>query len=111
MLLKFVILNHYFFYLFSSSSNETKGGFECGECGQVFRTRGSLRKHLNAEHVPNEPEPAEHYVQELKCNVSMCGFSTTHRGEFDSHVMKHMGDGWTPTGKKRHNKNPLQRHR
>lgn len=92
----------------SSVSGE---GFECGECGLVCRTRGGLRKHLTTEHLPDEPEPAETIPKQYSCTMPLCHFSTTKRDAYDLHIASHIADGWTPTGKKRHNKNPLQRHR
>ncbi|CAL4064930.1 unnamed protein product, partial [Meganyctiphanes norvegica] len=86
-------------------------GFECGECGIVCRTRGGLRKHLATEHLPDEPEPAELLAKDYHCTMPLCQFSTTKRDTYDLHIASHIADGWTPTGKKRHNKNPLQRHR
>ncbi|KAK3857840.1 hypothetical protein Pcinc_035930 [Petrolisthes cinctipes] len=86
-------------------------GFECGECGLVCRTRGGLRKHLTAEHLPDEPEPAETIPKQYQCTMPLCHFTTTKRDAYDLHMASHIADGWTPTGKKRQNKNPLQRHR
>ncbi|XP_064106852.1 zinc finger protein 341-like isoform X2 [Macrobrachium nipponense] len=86
-------------------------GYECGECGMVCRTRGGLRKHLATEHQPDEPEPAETIPKQYTCTMPLCNFSTIKRDTYDLHIASHIADGWTPTGKKRHNKNPLQRHR
>ncbi|KAK7082426.1 hypothetical protein SK128_024092, partial [Halocaridina rubra] len=89
----------------------TGEGYECGECGMVCRTRGGLRKHLATEHQPDEPEPAEIVPKQYSCTMPLCNFSTVKRDSYDLHIASHIADGWTPTGKKRHNKNPLQRHR
>ncbi|XP_069157610.1 LOW QUALITY PROTEIN: uncharacterized protein [Procambarus clarkii] len=86
-------------------------GYECGECGLVCRTRGGLRKHLTTEHLPDEPEPAETIHKQYVCTTPLCSFSTMKRDAYDLHIANHIAEGWTPTGKKRQNKNPLQRHR
>ncbi|XP_066956210.1 zinc finger protein 652-B-like [Macrobrachium rosenbergii] len=95
----------------SLGSSVSGEGYECGECGMVCRTRGGLRKHLATEHQPDEPEPAETIPKQYTCTMPLCNFSTIKRDTYDLHIASHIADGWTPTGKKRHNKNPLQRHR
>ncbi|XP_053646912.1 uncharacterized protein [Cherax quadricarinatus] len=95
----------------TSTPGEGIEGFECGECGMVCRTRGGLRKHLTTEHLPDEPEPAETIPKQYSCTMPLCHFSTTKRDAYDIHIASHIAEGWTPTGKKRQNKNPLQRHR
>ncbi|KAG7158561.1 Zinc finger protein 407-like 2 [Homarus americanus] len=95
----------------SSTPGDVLDGFECGECGLVCRTRGGLRKHLTTEHLPDEPEPAETIPKQYGCTMPLCHFTTTKRDAYDLHIASHIADGWTPTGKKRQNKNPLQRHR
>ncbi|KAL7636818.1 UNVERIFIED_CONTAM: hypothetical protein RMT77_012576 [Armadillidium vulgare] len=96
----------------TSGSSNDNSGFECGECKSVFRTRGGLRKHLTAEHFPNEPEPTETLPKKYHCSLSLCEYVTMKRGDYDDHIAIHISEGWTPTGKKRHNnKTPLQRHR
>lgn len=73
-------------------------GYDCGECGAVMKSRGSLKKHILKYHTPN-PEPEEEIDRIYQCTT--CPYQTGRRDKLDKHIGKHLAEGYTATGKKR----------
>lgn len=83
--------------------------YECGECGIVLETRGTLRKHISTYHTSPEQEPAELMKKVYTCPKEACKFKTRRRDKMDAHIALHLEEGYTPTGKRRTVSGPLQR--
>ena len=84
----------------------------CANCGAQERTRGNLRKHLANVHKVEDSSASEEMIGLKSFQCDICSEVIFKRSDFDQHLERHVRqEGYTPTGKKRQNKAPLQRHR
>lgn len=72
--------------------------YDCGECGAIMKSRGSLKKHIIKYHTTNL-EPEEDIDRIYECPT--CPYQTGRRDKLDKHMGKHLAEGYTITGKKR----------
>lgn len=85
-------------------------GYECGQCNLIAETRPGLKKHISVCH-PQESNMSSDIMRKVSvgCPMSLCRFRSTERNEMETHVARHVAEGYSPNGKKRNGPISLQR--
>ncbi|XP_055932324.1 zinc finger and SCAN domain-containing protein 12-like isoform X3 [Argiope bruennichi] len=95
-------------------------GYDCQECGVLFKSKAALKKHLkNCHSKVSKSKSKKNSTKEKfsptnkRYNCTSCTYTSTRRDKLDRHMEKHvLLDGVHPCGKRRHKPDTLpQRHR